>query len=205
MSTGVQSRLYNPISIGNTEDPDEFKQKGLHPVHLGYKFQNWRYRIVHKLCHGSSSTVWLARDEQKIQYAALKIVDAKTSTEDGGNSKELKVLRDLTRSSLQHPGRQYVLTLLDEFWIGGPNGQSLCYVTKVAGTRVARPKGVTHDSLDLSKRIALQLLQGVSYLHACNIAHGGQSCMYTHSVYSLIPDLDLCPGNILSQLDNFDS
>lgn len=174
MSSRVQHRIYKPIPSGRTEDPDEYKWDGLHPVHIGDKFRDGRYRIVHKLGHGSFSTVWLARDEQRSRYVALKIVEAETSAEDGRDSRELRVLRDLAKSTLQHPGRMYVLTLMDDFWIDGPNGRSLCYVTEIAGSRVARPKEVTYNSLDWSQKIAYQLFQGVSYLHACNVAHGGE-------------------------------
>jgi serine/threonine protein kinase len=175
MSSRVQHRIYKPIPSGKTEDPDEYKWDGLHPVHIGDKLKDGRYRIDHKLRHGSFSTVWLARDEQGTRYVALMIVEAETSAENGQDSRELKVLRDLSKSPREHPGREYVLTLLDDFWIEGPNGRSICYVTEIAGSRVARPDWVTYKSFAWSQDIAFQLFQAVSYLHACNVAHGGKS------------------------------
>ncbi|KAL9098801.1 MAG: hypothetical protein Q9163_005600 [Psora crenata] len=129
MSSRVLTRLYRPIPSGKTEDPDEYKWDGLHPVHIGDNFKDARYRIIHKLRQGSFSTVWLARDEQEKEYVALKIVEAETSSPD---NKELKVLLDLAQSSLDHAGRNFILHLKDDFWIEGPNGRHLCYVTQVA-------------------------------------------------------------------------
>lgn len=171
MSSRVLTRLYKPIPSGKTEDPDEYKWDGLHPVHIGDKFKDGRYCIVHKLRHGSFSTVWLARDEHENRYVALKIIEAETSSTE---NKELKALRDLALSSFDHPGRRYILTLLDDFWIKGPNGRHLCCVTEVAGSRISRPKGVNYTDLYLSQSIAYQLCQGVAYLHACSIVHGGE-------------------------------
>lgn len=177
MSSRVLTRLYRPIPSGKTEDPDEYKRDGLHPVHIGDSFKDARYRIIHKLRQGSFSTVWLARDEQEKGYVALKIVEAETSSPD---NKELKVLRDLAQSSLDHAGRDFILQLKDDFWIEGPNGRHLCYVTQVAGSYLSRSSDVNYTDLNLSQAIAYQICQGVAYLRACNVAHGGKSRFVRH-------------------------
>jgi serine/threonine protein kinase len=43
------------------------------------------YRIVHKLGHGESSAVWLARDTQNENYVALKIMICGNEGEDEYN------------------------------------------------------------------------------------------------------------------------
>lgn len=52
----------------NVEDMRLYKPGGYHPVHFGDTFSTCpdshhpRYRVLHKLGHGSFSTVWLAQD-----------------------------------------------------------------------------------------------------------------------------------------------
>lgn len=100
-----------------------------------------------------------------------------------------------------------MLTLMNDFLIEGPNGRSLCCITEIADERIARPEGVTYNSLEWSQQVAYQLFQGVSYLHACKIAHGGDSsvCVLYKGGWSLIGWLDLYTSNILLQLKSFNS
>ena len=49
----------------NAESVESYERGGFHPVELGDRFQAERYEIVRKLGHGSSSTVWLAKDLAK--------------------------------------------------------------------------------------------------------------------------------------------
>jgi hypothetical protein len=64
----------------DTEDLEMYRPGGFHPVHLGDYYAGKRYRIVHKLGAGGFSTVWLARDEIKNAWIALKITAADEST-----------------------------------------------------------------------------------------------------------------------------
>jgi hypothetical protein len=45
------------------EPPWCYVKGGFHPVCIGDSFKNGRYTIRHKLGYGSSSTVWLAKDQ----------------------------------------------------------------------------------------------------------------------------------------------
>jgi non-specific serine/threonine protein kinase len=47
-----------------TEWVEDYRPGKFHPVDLGDRFKNGRYRILRKLGYGAYSTVWLARDEQ---------------------------------------------------------------------------------------------------------------------------------------------
>lgn len=55
------------------EDLEKYRPGGFHPVHLEDIYGNNRDKIVHKLDAGVFSTVWLARDELKDTWVALKI------------------------------------------------------------------------------------------------------------------------------------
>ncbi|KAL2869725.1 kinase-like protein [Aspergillus lucknowensis] len=121
------------------EDLEMYTPGGYHPTHLGDRFYEGRYEIVHKLEFGSYSTVWLAKDHQKIRFVALKIIAAFASQE----SREVQVLRSLMSDEQGHPGRRCVTTFLGEFTITGPNGRHQCIVSEVVGCNAANSKDET--------------------------------------------------------------
>ena len=76
---------------------------GLHPAHIDDRLNGDRYKTVHKLGYGTSSTVWLARDRVLRKYVALKIKEA-------GISKfhnEPDILNHISKFKSDHPGRIY--------------------------------------------------------------------------------------------------
>ncbi|KAG5914186.1 hypothetical protein E4U61_006019 [Claviceps capensis] len=81
-----------------------------------------RYQIVGKLGYGVTSTVWLARDLSGCRHVALKIYV--TSNEIGEmQDVELDAYMCIENSSINHPGRRAVRSLLDSFDIDGPDGR----------------------------------------------------------------------------------
>lgn len=50
--------------LDSEERPECYAPGGLHPVHLGDKYDDGRYNVLRKLGHGKYSTVWLVRDQQ---------------------------------------------------------------------------------------------------------------------------------------------
>ena len=50
---------------------------------------------------------------------------------------ELKMLHHFENSATTHPGRKYIASLIDSFWIEGPNGSHLCLVSTVAGPDIS--------------------------------------------------------------------
>jgi serine/threonine-protein kinase SRPK3 len=162
----MSGRIYFPSSI--SEDPDRYSKDGLHPLIIGDTLKDSRYRVVHKLGSGSFSTVWLSRDTVENKYVSLKVLSADTPLE----TKELQILQAITSSSLDHPGRQYVVHLLDEFVIDGPNGKHRCLVTEVAGSRLSK-KPAALGALDHARVVGLQIAQALGYIHVLKIAHGG--------------------------------
>ena len=94
---------------------------------------NSRYRIIRKLGYGSFSTVWLAKDLSDAnvnKYVALKVLTADASLD----QKESDILRTLSNSTLDHPGKRYVMTLLDAFVHEGPNGSHQCLIFEAMGS-----------------------------------------------------------------------
>lgn len=167
------SLKYQPGRIDNVEDLEKYIPGGFHPVHLGDTLDNGRYRIVHKLGFGGYATVWLARDQHANKYVALKIIVAEFSKD----CSELKMLQKFQNTTSSHPGHQYIATLLDSFWIEGPNGTNLCLVSPVAGPSIpGYSKTQPHErlSVHVAQKIALQATQGLAFLHSIGVGHGGQ-------------------------------
>ena len=57
----LSSHNEGPIRV---EDAKRYEKGGYHPVHLHDELHDGRYKILHKLGFGISSTVWLAHDTQ---------------------------------------------------------------------------------------------------------------------------------------------
>jgi len=85
------------------------------------------YEVVHKLGYGSYPTAWWAKDHLEARCVALKILIA------AGKHSESTILRALMSGPPDHQGRAYVLPLLDEFVVNGPNGRHLCIVSEALG------------------------------------------------------------------------
>ncbi|KAJ6145280.1 kinase-like protein [Penicillium chermesinum] len=140
---------YEPLE--GVERLENYRPGGYHPIQIGDHFHG-RYRVVHKLGHGSYSTAWLARDEHSNKYVAVKVCTA------NANPKEVDIISTLTRPDcppVNHPGKMMVPTILDRFTIHGPNGSHACHVT-----------------LDVARSLAAQLVLVVDYVHAQGIVHG---------------------------------
>jgi len=76
------------------EDPARYVVGGLHPILIG-EVLHQRYKIMHKLGHGSCSTVWLARDQSQSTYVAIKICEASPeASKDKSTHDNLSRLRD---------------------------------------------------------------------------------------------------------------
>ena len=55
-------RKYKFSGLWSIEEIQLYQPDGFHPVSIGDIYANGRYKILHKLGYGGSSTVWLARD-----------------------------------------------------------------------------------------------------------------------------------------------
>ncbi|KAJ5543912.1 kinase-like protein [Penicillium frequentans] len=163
------SLFYEPLE--GIERLENYRPGGYHPIQIGDHFHG-RYRVVHKLGHGSYSTVWLARDEKSNKYVALKVCTA------SANPKEAEILSTLTRPRclpVNHPGMEMVPSILDRFIIRGPNGHHACYVTTPARASLAGVKDgswIRLFQLDVARSLAAQLVLVMDYVHTQGIVHG---------------------------------
>ena len=149
---------------------------GYHPVELGDKFYN-RYVVEHKLSHGGCSTVRLARG---LQHDYKQLVALKVMMSDDGDacletSSFIRRLDPQTQPSRCRPS--FFPIVLDEFTIGGPNGNRRCLVTEALGPSL---RDLTDEDdelfcfqLAVAKKVAVQLAHAVSELHERGIVHGG--------------------------------
>jgi serine/threonine protein kinase len=155
------------------EDLETYYANGYHPTHLGDRYHDGRYEVVHKLGFGSYSTIWLARDHLHNSFVALKIIVARGFQE----STESRVLRALASGNRDRPARPNVISLLDEFVIAGPNGRHRCIISEAMGCSAANSKDETMPwkfPLAGARSIAAQVLLGLDYIHSCNVVHGGK-------------------------------
>ena len=167
---GAAVLLRGPCLDG-IERVDRYRQGGYHPVLLNDTFEGGRYRVIHKLGYGGSSTVWLARDNQEERYVALKILCAE---EDG--MAHTWILHYLQSKASSHPGQRYIGFLDDFFRIQGPNGSHFCLVSGVLGPSLSELMELEKQLRgSVARKVAKQFTQAVAYLHSEDICHGGKS------------------------------
>lgn len=176
-----------PSRLENIENLEDYKLGGFHPVQIGQVFDGGRYRTIHKLGHGASSTVWLMRDLQEHLYAAMKIYRADQAT---AATTELAALHHVEKNATM-PGSQYIVKLLRNLQIDGPNGIHQCLILQVAGPSLrsfseapGQISGYKRLHPQLARSMSRQVAKALTCLHAINIVHG-----------------DLTSSNILVSMD----
>jgi serine/threonine-protein kinase SRPK3 len=168
-------------AIDDVEAFDRYARGGYHPVAIGDRLGG-QYRILHKLGHGSYSTVWLARDENLQRLVAVKVCTADASPRE---SEILSLLRNLSEvdsdsdgdSNRGAAGRDIIHTPLGMFRIDGPHGTHMCLVSDVARCSVMeamRRGSFAPLMLPVARAIAAQLILSVAYLHGKGFVHGGE-------------------------------
>ena len=88
---------------------------------------------------------------------------------------EIKLLNRVVEANPNHPGKRYVVGLLDSFEHKGPNGVHVCMVFEVLGENLlGLIKRWNHRGIPmpLVKQITKQVLLGLDYMHReCGIIH----------------------------------
>ncbi|EGY20510.1 protein kinase domain-containing protein [Verticillium dahliae VdLs.17] len=164
----------SPVEYGyvqGVEHLSDYRPGGYHPIYINDRLDK-RYRIVHKLGHGTFSTAWLAIDEKASRYVAIKVgtADAKHA--------EFDILSQLTQSVTSCSDTEDELSqipiVLDRFDLSGPNGTHSCLVALPArcSLRDAREaSGSSLFQLDVARSLAAQLVLAVSLVHSQGYAH----------------------------------
>ncbi|KAL9081900.1 MAG: hypothetical protein Q9159_006925 [Coniocarpon cinnabarinum] len=163
-----------PENAADEEDSEDYCKGGYHPVHVGEQYKDGKYTVVRKLGWGHFSTVWLSRDNTNGRHVALKVVrSAAHYTETAID--EIKLLKKVVEANPNHPGKRYVVQLLDSFEHKGPNGVHVCMVFEVLGENLlGLIKRYNHRGIPmpLVKQITKQVLLGLDHLHReCGIIH----------------------------------
>ncbi|KAH8754687.1 kinase-like domain-containing protein [Hyaloscypha sp. PMI_1271] len=169
------TRQYRPSTLDDVEEIENYCPRGFHPINIEYEIEG-RYKVVHKLGHGGFSAVWLARDKLTECYVALKIIVASIRQD----CKELGVLQTLLKETTCHPGRNSVISLLDNFMIEGSNVRHVCLVLQVAGPSTTSlnysPSAVARSQRlrsHLTLKVAKQIVQALGFVQAQGFCRGG--------------------------------
>ncbi|RAL14568.1 uncharacterized protein BO97DRAFT_465080 [Aspergillus homomorphus CBS 101889] len=177
--------LYEPIE--SVERMEYYQKGGYHPMNIGDHFHA-RYRVVHKLGHGTYSTIWLARDEISKRYVAVKIC---TAYSDPLETNVLSQLSEPPKSS--DIGATMIPSILDKFNIQGPNGNHACLVTSPARMSLSEAKDGSWIGLfqiDVARALAAQLVTVTRYMHS-------QGLLTTKELYERYGEPELEPVNLL--------
>ena len=146
------------------EPLDDYKPGGFPVIQIGDSLHDNRYKIVDKLGHGGSSTIWLASCMQTNELVAIKALKAT----DSSGAEEIKFLSRFT-------GKFDIRQLIESFRESGPNGEHTFLVLEPALCSVRDAKGCSRPPLPLSiaRRLIADLVVTVQDLHAQGIVHGG--------------------------------
>lgn len=175
LASSMSSSAFQYELIELVEDIENYQPGGHHPVCIDDRLHN-RYRVVHKLGHGTFSTVWLAHDQRTQQYVAVKvgIADAPLKETD-----TLKYLTEMINASSQpSTGAAMIPLVKDHFTISGPNGNHPCLVTRPARCSLSESKQEGARGLfqlDVSRSLAAQLILAMCFVHSQGFCHGGMS------------------------------
>ena len=175
----ITARLnWHSSALEDVEDPRKYCLGGFHPTSIEDTFASGRYKIMHKLGYGGSSTVWLARDLLSRDLVTFKIICAEKSGRFVNKNVEL-YLQQMSKKLLRSKN---IRSITDHFYHEGPNGVHLCLISEFAGPNVSsmvqcpgRREGSKRLRGDLAISVAAQLTSAVSFLHSENIVHGGLS------------------------------
>lgn len=162
-------------AIEDVEEMGRYSSGGYHPVSIGDRLHD-RYRVVHKLGHGSYSTVWLARDERLQRLVAVKVGTADASQNESKILALLKKRSSNASDNIVMSGRDIIPSLLDTFHLDGPHGTHTCTVTEFARCSLAAAKRWSCNlpmPLQVARAMAAQFVLATAYMHHNGYVHGG--------------------------------
>ena len=151
------------------EEYERYQEGGYCPIITYQELKGNRYKVVYKLGHGCSATVWLARDTHAPDgcHVALKVLCADQSAA----TREIDLLRMVTNHDTVGPsGPTYVINVLDEFEIVSGNG-----LHRVMAMPVTRPIMSLANSKVPIRSVIKSLIKGLENIHSAGIVHGGKN------------------------------
>ncbi|KAJ7682344.1 kinase-like domain-containing protein [Mycena polygramma] len=163
----------------DVEQVEDYRPGGLHPLSIGDRFNRGRYRVIHKLGFGGSSTIWLARDDQKQsgRLVTLKAMRADASSNSLDEVPELKIPKLLQTAIPDYS--DYFQAADDHFFVHGPNGTHLFLISPLAGSSLlamshcpGQASGSCRLRGDLALRIAKHTAQAIHRMHCAGFVHG---------------------------------
>ena len=138
---------------------------GFCPIDLGQVVAN-RFKIIHKLGFGGFSTVWLARDQEKHRYIALKIVLA----DESDTYESASGICDMLRSN-----PELFVPELERFTIKSCNGSHLCQVFPVLGPSLSQMADYGRRLFPpVARKFAKQTAEAMAVMHSSGLCHGGK-------------------------------
>ena len=164
-STDSRRSLYNEVEEG-TESLEQYRPGGLPVIQIGDTLKQGQYTIVHKLGHGATSTVWLAKSKSTDELVAIKALTFSASL----------VSREATFLSC-FSSRRGIRQLLDNFYGPGPNGQHSYLVLEPALCSILDAKEASYFRpipLPIARTIIAHLVLTIQHLHSNGIVHGGK-------------------------------
>ena len=185
-----------PSHLDVIEDVEDYQPGGYHPISVGDTFDHGRFRVLHKLGFGGSSTVWLARDQRE-EGDRGRIVTLKAIRADVSSSKvpseipELAVSQKL-RASLTLSESVDFQTVDHHFFVQGPNGSHLFLIFPLAGPSIhalsdspGRAAGSRRLRAVLARKVAKQTAMMIHHMHCTGIVHGGKESSVSFSTMSI--------------------
>lgn len=168
MAAPIPDPAYDPLrelDNNKVENIESYRQGGFHPIVIG-DILGGRYGVYGKLGSGQNSTVWLCLDRRSrgFKWCAVKVMTAESSTE---NSNELWFARILRRLYLKG---SHLSPPWSHFWIEGPNGRHLCFVSEVLGPSVIEL--AARNDGEQAKYAMFQAAEALQCLHQNGICHG---------------------------------
>ncbi|KZV75818.1 kinase-like protein [Peniophora sp. CONT] len=174
----------------DVEEAEDYQLGGFHPIAIGDCFCEGRYKVMHKLGFGGSSTVWLARDRYGAKpLVALKALRADASpacTDELSSLAIPKMLQTVLPSSIN------IVTIEDYFFVQGPNGSHMFLVSPLAGPPVVsmsccpgRAAGSRRLRADLARKAAKQTAMAIYHMHRAGVVHGDLTT--SNVLFSLSP------------------
>lgn len=173
----ANSRPFEYHHIEGVELIEAYHQPGGYRlISIGDELHGNRYRVLHKLGHGSYATLWLARDTFSRELVAVKVGRVELSP------RKVEVLSALTAqkhnpTSIGLLGRAMIPLILDTFTILGSSGSHPCYITTLGTENLFSIKDnilTGMHNLDVSCALSAQLILAVAYTHSQGFVHGGK-------------------------------